>query len=192
MIVAAIDPGIKNFAISVESIETETFSSLVRGGDIQSALLCAETLFVDVQHITTPDPIHGITDLLKTYSWIWETCDVVLIERQMQFKGIVNHACLRVSHHCMSYLYLMYPRVKVVEYQSSNKTRVLDAPVGMTKPQRKKWSVATVTKILADRGDVATLGKFTGLSDTGQKLDDICDCILMCLTYTIMVSKRKR
>jgi hypothetical protein len=192
MIIAAIDPGVKNFAIAVEYVDTATFHPLVHAKDIDTALLCSETVYTNVRDIACDNPVKAVTCLLKDYTWIWEMCDVVVIERQMQFGGVVNNTCLRIAHHCMSFLELFYPSVDVLEYQSSNKTRVLNAPKGMSKPQRKKWAVDTVTGILNNRGDTRTLQLLGDIKSSGQKLDDICDCILMCLTHCILLGKKTR
>lgn len=189
MIIAAIDPGVKNLAISVENIDTDSFSTLVKKKDISTALLCAETLYSYVHDITDVDTIDGVTNILITYSWIWEMCDVILIERQIQFKGVVNNTCLRVSHHCMSFFYFFYPSLIVKDYPSSNKTRVLSAPKGMSKRQRKQWSTDVVTQLFIDRGDTSSTQYLEYTKSNGQKLDDICDCVLMCLTYAIVTSR---
>jgi hypothetical protein len=192
MIIVAIDPGVKNLAIAVEYVDIETFQSLVTNKDINTALLCSETIYTDVFNITGDNPIKFITQIMEDHSWVWDICNAVLVERQIQFKGVVNNACLRIAHHCMSFLELFYPTINVIEYQSSNKTRVLNAPKGMSKPQRKKWSIDTVMSILESRGDTCTNNYMNQYKSNGQKLDDMCDCVLMCLTYCILLCKKTR
>jgi|SRR5690606_6200788 len=182
MIIAAIDPGIKNFAFCVENVCTDTISCIP---DIDLKLLCSETIFFD-NFIIDPPTTKTITGLLKKYNHIWSMCDVVLVERQMQFKGIINSNALRVAHHCLSFFELLYPSINVINYQASRKTVVLDAPKGLTKPQRKKWSITKADEIYTARGDTYSLTK---RANAEYKLDDVSDCLLMCLAYTITRKK---
>lgn len=182
MIIAAIDPGIKNFAFSVENVCTNT---ILETKDNELKLLCSETIFFD-NFIIDPPTTQTITNLLKRYDHIWSICDIVLVERQMQFKGIINTDALRVSHHCLSFFELLYPSVHVINYQASRKTVVLNAPKGLTKPERKKWSILKATQIYNDRGDTYSHNKRLNAS---YKLDDVSDCLLMCLSYIITHTK---
>lgn len=207
MIIAAIDPGVKNFAFGVESVCTDTIHSLgrtvgsrsQRSGlgsrmgvrrDIDTAVLCGESIAFENAAIDISDGItKGVTAHLDKFVYLWDQCDVVLVEKQMQFKGVVNVDAVRVAHHCLSYFELRYPHIRVVDYASGNKTRVLGAPPGMTKPQRKKWSVDFATSVLALRGDTESLAKRETMDKkgiVGNKLDDVSDCMLMCLSYAIM------
>lgn len=178
MIVAAIDPGIKNFAFCVENVCQETMRNTT---DTDLKLLCSETIFFD-NFIIDPPTTQTITNLLKQYSHVWSMCDVVLVERQIQFKGVINTNALRVAHHCLSFFELLYPSVRVISYQASRKTIALNAPKGLTKPQRKKWSILKAGEIYTARGDTYSLNKRSNVS---YKLDDVSDCLLMCLSYSI-------
>ena len=185
MLIAAIDPGIKNFAFSIENVDVDT----VRGiRDLSTLVLCSETVFfanIELCDTTTRE----LTRVLNLYTHLWEQVDVVLVERQMQFRSIINTKALRVAHHCLSYFELSFHEMVVVDFPSSNKTRVLGAPSGMTKPQRKKWSVAYASEILEERGDCETIKMRETM---GRKLDDVSDCLLMCMAYTSLKYRCKK
>lgn len=175
MIVAAIDPGVKNFALSIECVLDD-----VLGTDAKLVTLASETLFFHNYALDAKDPVRDVTRILDSLSEYWNECDVVLVERQVQYRGIVNTAALRIAHHCLSYFSILRPAIKCVDYPSSNKTKQLGAPEGLTKPERKKWSVQYADNVLRQRGDTAFLsarGKMVA------KLDDVSDCMLMCLAY---------
>jgi len=183
MIICAIDPGIKNFAFGIENICTETFKNV---SCVNTKLLCSETIYFENINLEIFDTKY-LTNVLDKYNYLWEQCDVILVEKQMQFKNIINTKIIRIAHHCLSYFEIKYPHIVVIHYPSSNKTRVLNAPHGMTKPQRKKWSISKVDEILNNRGDNITIEKRNQMI---SKLDDVSDCILMCLTYCIMKFKK--
>lgn len=183
MIVGAIDPGVNNFAVGIENLCLDT----MHGSDADTALLCGETVFCNNFTLSSAKTSE-VTRVLDSLHEYWTMCDTVLVERQMQFRTVINTKAIRIAHHCLSYFELKYPHITAIEYQSSNKTRVLGAPAGLTKPQRKKWSVETATKILTCRGDVSTLVLRESLD---KKLDDISDCMLMCLAYGITISRSK-
>lgn len=186
MIVLAIDPGVKNFAISIEHVCCDTLSAV---DDMETKLECAQTIFFNTFTITDGST-REVTRVLDTLEHLWKTCTVILVERQMQFRGTVNTKALRIAHHCLTYFELRHTGADVIDYQASNKTRVLGAPKGMTKPQRKKWSVAKTGDVLRARGDIASLEKRGSM---GRKLDDVSDCMLMCLSYAVIeTNKRKK
>ena len=181
----SIDPGIKNFALGIENVCLETIEAV---DDLSLKMECAQTVYFN-NFALTDGTTREITSLLDSLEHLWSVCDVVLVERQVQFRGIINTKALRVAHHCLSYFEMRHPTATVVDYQASCKTRVLCAPRGMTKPQRKKWSTETAATVLRERGDTESLLKRAHL---GCKLDDVSDCMLMCLAYAVTLTSRGR
>jgi hypothetical protein len=187
MIVAAIDSGVKNFALSIECVLDEAL-----GMDVDIVSLCSETLFFHNYALDPEDPVRSVTRILDSLSEYWDGCDVVLVERQVQYRGVVNTAALRIAHHCLSYFSILRPSIKCIDYPSSNKTKQLGAPNGLTKPERKKWSIQYADNVLERRGDTVTQGVRKSMAEKrpresgapmGTKLDDVSDCMLMCLAY---------
>jgi hypothetical protein len=95
------------------------------------------------------------------YTWLWDTCDIFIIEQQFFStrikgkKGTVeaNINCLKIAEVLFMWFLERYP-FKVIAYiGSQNKTQVLGAPWGMTKPQRKKWATQKALEIYIDRED---------------------------------------
>lgn len=175
MIIAAIDSGVKNFALSIECVLDDAL-----GTDAEVVLLASETLFFGNYCLDAANPVDDVTRILDALSGYWRECDVVLVERQVQYRGVVNTAALRIAHHCLSYFRLKHPAIVAVDYPSANKTRLLGAPDGMTKPERKKWAVAYAGAVYAKRGDTRTAARRENMP---TKLDDVSDCLLMCLAY---------
>jgi hypothetical protein len=120
---------------------------------------------------------------LEKYTEYWDKCNVILIERQMAFRGKSNPMALKLGQHCYSYFIFKYGDTKkIIEFPAYHKTQVLGAIKKLTKPHRKKWAIEKAMSILAEREDYLTLASF----QTRKKLDDICDCILMNIAYTVM------
>ena len=148
---------------TVEAIENVQLSSTDKGYHVGSQTLVALTVVLD------------------RYVSMWDACDVILIEKQMGFGKAHNTLGLRIAQHCLSYFLIRYAMFKdVVEYPAYHKTQILGAPKGLSKPQRKKWSVEQVKHILSMK-DPSVLGKWS----TFKKKDDVSDCVCMCFSYLI-------
>jgi hypothetical protein len=52
----------------------------------------------------------------------------------------------------------------------------------MTKPERKKWAVKKVQEIWEQRKDETSLKE----SDKYKKKDDLSDCVLMCISFSVL------
>ena len=101
----------------------------------------------------------------------------------MSFRGKQNTMALKLGQHCYSYFVFKYKNTKkIIEFPAYHKTQVLGAPRKLTKPQRKKWAIEKAYSILAEREDYDNLV----LLHSVKKRDDISDCILMNIAYTIM------
>lgn len=132
----------------------------------------------------------SLSEYLDTLS-VLDSCDVIVIEKQLQGKIIRNNIASRIQHHIHSYIITKYRNTKeTIIYQSSNKTKLLGAPkfindknnkrIKMTKYQRKRWSEVIAAKILLHRKDYITYNK---VFKTQSKLDDICDCLVQLQSY---------
>lgn len=139
-----------------------------------------------------PETFHNLTELLDEYGEFWDKCTSFVIEQQMN----KNPMALKLGQHCYSYFIFKYGRFKqVIEFPSYHKTQILGAKKierktkkgkitykAIDKPTRKKWSVERATAILADRGDFKTLSELT----SARKRDDICDCMLMNISFVYL------
>ena len=136
-----------------------------------------------------PETFYNMNDVLDEYSEYWDECDIFLVEQQMQFgKGKRNPMAQKLGQHCYSYFTFKYGRnKKVIEFPAYYKTQVLGAPKinvgnykngnikwkGMSKPERKKWSVAKAKEILEERGELDVL---QGIKTVAKK-DDLADTL---------------
>lgn len=125
---------------------------------------------------------------------IFDDVHVILIEQQMK----TNHIAVSLMHHIHSYLLIYFGRFKeIILYQSKHKTRVLGAALttevegkvkAVTKYNRKKWSVTTITQLLTSRKDKCSLD----ILKKEKKKDDLCDTVAQCLSYIVTETLRKK
>lgn len=174
--VAAFDPGIKNLCFLVEKI------------DVSDPVNKSETVFFvnsDISSETELELYIKINDLLDSHKHILNKCSYILIEQQMAFGNNLNLKTVRIAQHIFSYFSIYYRDFKhILNYPAFHKTRVFSADK-MNKPQRKKWAINKATSIWTSRRDGDTLAKLEG----SPKKDDICDCLLMALSYALKFNK---
>jgi len=224
MRIAAFDIGKKNFAFVIEEIDAIEYSTLDnipkkerynKDGTITPAFkLIIDEVYKkgDIKLIRNIDLTGGcdaskyldkrtyinMTDCLDKYKDYWDTCDVLLIEQQMDFgRKKSNPMANKLGHHCYSYFSINYrDNKKIIEYPAYHKTQVLGAPKKFGKIEklykngktteindnRKKWSVRKVSEILELRGDTESLEI---ISDK-NKQDDMADCLLMIITHNYL------
>ena len=143
-----------------------------------------------------PETFHNMTDFLQEYNSIWDTCSLILVERQMSAKNKYNTMALKLGQHCLSYFRIRYGRIKEIhEFPAYYKTQILGAPKppgrrggGLTKYQRKKWAVDKTLEILNKRNDNNTLKQLT----TVKKKDDVADCLLQSLAAIILLQQNRK
>ena len=205
--IAAIDPGKNNFAFTVMRFRMDVVSEIslpkkkdryLGTGEPSPAFLQAlnelwqcpfEIAALENVKLVTDDKgthvgnstLCSLTRLLDAYTSLWDTCNVILIEKQMGFGKAHNTLGLRIAQHCLSYFLIRYDQFKdIIEYAAYNKTQVLGAPKGMSKPERKKWAVQQAKSILELKDE-----RFLAKWSTFKKKDDVSDCICMCFSYII-------
>lgn len=205
--IAAIDPGKRNFAFAVLCFELEGCDirlpkkkdRYLSSGEPSPAFLEAlgrvwrlpyavEALEnVELQsgdkgtHVGN-ETLRCLTKVLDTHSALFDKCDLILIEKQMGFGKAHNTLGLRIAQHCLSYFLIRYDSFKEIqEYPAYHKTQILGAPKGLSKPQRKKWSVEKAKEVLSLGPASAVLDKWRSF----KKRDDVSDCVCMCFAYLI-------
>ena len=202
--IASIDPGKRNFAFTVicydltsvdidlpkkkdrytSSGEPTTLflKTLDKLWGIPYTIKALENIRIDTDDKGTHvgnDTLCALTDILSKYNDLWDDCNVILIEKQMGFGKQHNTLGLRIAQHCLSYFLIRYHKFKdIVEYPAYNKTQILGAPKGISKPERKKWAIAKAREIIRNP---EALAKW----DTFKKKDDVSDCVCMCFSYLI-------
>jgi hypothetical protein len=152
--ICLIDPGIKNCAVRVAQ----------RKGDTITTILQTKTSF------------ENYTDVMKYFIDLRPhllMCHYIIVESQLR----VNYDLIRMSQHIMSTIMLLVMdqglRPLVIEVDATLKSRMLDAPKGLTKPQLKKWTTHMALRILESRGDHETVK----LIQKAKKKDDHGDVV---------------
>lgn len=117
---------------------------------------------------------------LQRHRYIWESCQQVLIEKQLNR----NPKAIRLEQTALIFFALCMPGIRVDSYPAKFKTSVLGYPfVGKKyKHHRKVWAVEQASEIVRRRNDGPFLSWF-GLPRI--KKDDIADAILMVQAWKI-------
>jgi hypothetical protein len=209
--IAAIDPGKNNFAFIVEEVDEAAIKSLPRvlkkdryeidglpsddwADTLDKIVPMGKTIIVENKNITygssekrksllDKQVFLNLTKLLDEYSQYWDKCSYILIEQQMSFGQKHNTMAIKIAQHTYSYFIFKYGPFKCLhEIPSYYKTQVLGALKGIDKPARKKWSVVEARKMWEKRQDSTTLAKI----DKVRKRDDMSDCLLMTVAFSIL------
>ena len=165
----SFDIGFRNFAFSIIDMIGKDQWNIIHMANVD--LLGEEGEFNDMFWLD----FHNF--LQTSGDWL-SSCSMCLIEKQLGFRGKVNYKAIQMATHLWAHILSYHPHVMVLEYMSSNKTRVF----GVSKPvykERKLWAVEFVHNLLSEQGDFVALEWLK----TFPKQDDICDTILMILAY---------
>lgn len=201
MRVASFDIGFRNFAFCVEEFEypftplqpdivytsegtlhpPSLLDPLYRHGSI--IRLALEHFDLDAYACFQP-----LTQILDTYSALWDTVDVFLVEAQIAFGKNANVKALRISQHVLSYFSIVYgPFKTVIEFSSTYKTRLLGCPLVERKKKRdrKLFSVRTCLHIITLKDHPETLETYLKF----KKKDDVADCVLMVQAFKALLTR---
>lgn len=163
--IAAIDIGIKNFAFCIMNNERQ--------------IVEWKNLDVSEGKKRLNDTIlRTVIQRLDECKDVFDECSVILIEKQMQFRGKFNVMAMTLAQHCYTYFLMRYPDKKIINYPAFHKTKTFDAPKKMTKYRRKKWAVEKARECIQD-------SSFLPFFTESKKQDDLADTYLMCLSYKI-------
>lgn len=121
---------------------------------------------------------------LDSIDYLFKDCDVFLIEKQLGFSKVVNYKAIQMSAQLFSHLVIKYPSKEIIEYMASNKTKIFNVKLSQKK-DRKKWAIEHTKNILMEKGDETSLEWILSF----PKQDDVCDCILMILSYLVKTFK---
>ncbi len=129
-------------------------------------------------------------DYLGSLHSLWKSCDIVIIEQQYFStftpkgrrgrKTEANVDAIKLGENCYAWFKIFFPAVELRFYGSQFKTQIMGAPGGLTKHQRKKWSITKMKEILELRRETHVLAALRDLkAKKKQKLDDVADCLVM-------------
>jgi hypothetical protein len=166
--IMAIDPGIKNCGVRIE----RRWSS----GHVETVMLARLNFLISDGPPTDTMYYKNSINVLKNYLPIMELCQYILIESQLP----INYDMVRMSSHIISYLMSQLAnkgcRPLIFEVDTYFKSRILNAPPKMSKPELKKWCKNYALKLLEERKDVETSKVLRELSKGDDAGDVICYC----------------
>lgn len=172
---------------------------------LEELFLCGERIEMGVYDLSNGDEDHDFdidtrrtifTHLLK-FKEIWDKCDMFMIEQQYfnmttfgpsgakkTKGGDANVRAIKIAENVASWFLINYPEKKLIFFGSQYKTQTLGAEDGMTKPQRKKWSVEKAIDIFTKRKDEYALDFMKRSKKIAkQKQDDMCDAMIQFQAY---------
>jgi hypothetical protein len=176
-----IDPGQTNFGVYMEAVWSN--------GEGQ---YLAHELFHPLESETNDYPaiIAGCSRVFEElYPALLET-HYIVVESQVD----KNLAAMAMERHFIS---LCYERLRdtgfrplIIEINPSMKTKLLDAPTGLSRYQIKKWCIEKAIDILSERGEEDVAHElFIRRRKPGEgknKKDDICDGVCMVRAIVII------
>lgn len=151
---------------SGDSLQQPLLDSVFRNGkrvnigvfDFQGSINTVKTMRKGrtVNKLDNPTRLNFLKHLYA-YKWLWDTCDIFVIEQQYvnlfgRQRGI-NVDALKLEEATVMWFLEHYPQKVVRTFGSLYKTKVLQAPKKMSKPERKKWATAKALSIFQDRND---------------------------------------
>lgn len=165
--IMAIDPGIKNCGVRIE----RRWSS----GHVETVMLAKLNFLISEAPTNTIYYTNAIK-VLRTYLPIMELCQYILIESQLP----INYDMVRMSSHIISFLMSQLAnkgcRPLIYEVDTYFKSRILNAPPKMAKPELKKWCWEYALRILKERNDTEA---YNAIKNAGKQ-DDMGDCVCYC------------
>lgn len=167
--IMAIDPGIKNCGVRIE----RRWSS----GVVETVML-ARINFLVCNDTPTHDTVYytNCIKILREYLPIMQLCQYIIIESQLP----INYDMVRMSTHIISFLMIHLEnkgcKPMICEVDAYFKSRILNAPPKMAKPELKKWCRDYALALLEKRGDMVAHDAIV----KAGKQDDISDCVCYC------------
>lgn len=115
---------------------------------------------------------------LKSIHSLLEHCNICLIERQLLSKK--NFKACTIYNHLVAHLSIFFPKMKIQGFPSKHK--YFDSYTKMNYKHRKNWGVDYVSNLIQSQKDDVL---YDWLHTCFKKKDDICDCILMFISYCL-------
>lgn len=166
--ICSIDPGWKNFALRIEE------------RDLRDTLNCRSIFMDKIKFKSSFGEQNKIYDEISSYlealAKFLETCDIVIMERQME----CNYKMVRVSQHILSYFRIKFPEIMFIEITAKYKTKKLCKFGHLSKTGIKKWSVVYAKELSKLRSDTRALQLLKS-----QKSDDYADTIVQIDAYLL-------
>lgn len=115
---------------------------------------------------------------VRSIHYILKSCKYILIERQMSFGNVVNYKANQMNCQLFAHMVIHFPEKQIINYSATEKTKQFDQRF-RRKNDRKKWAIEFTKDLLLKKNDETALEWLQSF----PKQDDICDCILMVLSF---------
>ncbi len=167
--IMAIDPGIKNCGIRIE----RRWSS----GLVETVMLYRVN-FLQMKDQESFDTVYytNCIKILREYLNVMELCQYIIIESQLP----INYDMVRMSTHIIAFLMISLEnkgvKPMICEVDAYFKSRILNAPPKMAKPELKKWCREYAINLLEKRGDLATRDMLIKAGKQDDMGDVVCYC----------------
>lgn len=171
--IISIDPGIRNYALRVESRGIKSSTYPIRTIVFDKLHIKDKERYLDDQNV---DRLYDLlTNFLDQYLEIFKTCHLVLVERQLPH----NYKATRVSQHTLSYFMIKLKNIvpnlaMIVEVDPKLKGRELGAPNTLNERGIKVWAIDMARELMTKRRDQDGLEV---LIKHKKKADDIADTL---------------
>jgi len=213
--IATVDPGKKNFAFTIQEVDLTQFQNIKfitkddRYNDdgthtnafktnIRDICKCSKIILWKNVDITCGTKkyfddklLYELTNVLDSFKEYWDKCTYIVIEEQMSFGSKHNTMAIKIAQHTQSYFIFNYYKFKtIVMFPAYHKTKVLGALKGITKPQRKKWSVDFTKELICDVKKSDAHDIYIQEYTKSKKKDDYSDVMLMVYAFLIKFFKK--
>jgi len=169
--IISIDPGIRNFAIRVEE------RNIKNPGPITTLLYEKFRIKNEDRELTELSEsklYKKLTDFLDMYIDLFQTCHIVIIERQMPF----NYKATRIAQHTLTYFMMLLRNNRILplffEIDSKLKGKQLGASSHLNERGIKAWSVDKAIELLNYRNDKIAIDI---MAKNKNKADDLADTV---------------
>jgi len=168
IIITSIDPGIVNCGIYVGCYNTKTKSH--------------QSIFLSRLEFRKDEESHYVNSLkkleeLEKENKFFSNSHYILIESQMA----ISYNNTRMGQHLISFFITSLRnkgnRPLIIEINSQSKTRLLDCPKGMKKPEYKKWCKEKALSLLQEREEKDHEEAFINCIKVAKKSDDMGDSV---------------
>ncbi|CAK7994917.1 Hypothetical protein POVR1_LOCUS435 [uncultured virus] len=170
--IISVDPGMKNYGFRIEKRYNSIYGPYNLSIDtIEMVKMKFDDTRSHVSHQGTKSHLfRDLFQFLDQYKEHYIDGSMAIIESQMTKNGDMS----RVFQATIDYFLVRHPQMIVVELDAHLKSKALNAPSKMSKPELKKWDVEMAEKLLNARGDdlgLKILGDYV-------KKDDLADTII--------------
>jgi hypothetical protein len=178
--IMSVDPGIRNCGVRIEQRRL-----------VNDILVHVNTIMMVRINFNENDPLEHTdpetqvfqtayytrsTNILDNYLPYIIQCQYILIESQLP----INYSMVRMSQHLITYLSIRVKntgnRPLIIEIDPHLKSRLLNAPTKMSKPQLKKWCRQKALDILFARNDMAGHDAIIKAGKGDDMGDTVCQC----------------